>query len=161
TSIAQELASHLEKNAPNFVAWLARAQAEIVPALPADTLCTPFEYWVLRCHGFTPRADEAPSAGLAAAYALAGDMSPSADQPLWLAQLVHVAPARDGAALIPANELQITAEENAALYAAAAEFFDGSGFTAQPFDTMNWGLTPFKGYRPRCASPALVSTTSV
>ena len=160
-SIAQELASHLEKNAPQLVAWLARARAETIPARPADTLCTPFEYWVLRRHGFTPHADERPSAGLAAAHALASAIPAPPEQPLWLAQLVHVAPARDGAALIPANELQITPEENTALFDAAAEYFEGSGFTARPFDAMNWGLTPITGYRPQCASPALVSVTSV
>src|SRR5690606_15815907 len=80
---------------------------------------------------------------------------------LWLGQLVHVAPARDGAALIPANELEITQEEAAALYESAAPYIPESGFAAVPFDTQHWALTPPHGYQPDCASPALVSITSV
>ena len=160
-SIAHELASHFEKNAPHFVAWLSRAHAKTIPASPADTLCTPFEYWILERHGFKPGSQERASAGLAAAYALTSGVRAAPDQPLWLAQLVHVSPARDGAALIPANELEIEPEESDALYEAAAEFFEGSGFTAEPFDTMHWRLSPPSDYRPQAASPALVSITAV
>lgn len=160
-SIAQELAPHLEKNAPQLVAWLGRAHAKTISAPPADTLCTPFEYWILERHGFKPRLEERASAGLAAAYALTSGIPAAPDQPLWLAQLVHVAPARDGAALIPANELEITAEESDALFEAAAEYFEGSGFSAVPFDTTHWRLGPPLGYCPQAASPSLVSITAV
>lgn len=161
TSIAHELTSHLEKNAPQLVAWLERAQAEVIPASPEDTLCTPYEYWLLRRHDFSPLEGERSSSGLAAAYAMSSGLEAVMDEPLWLAQLVHVAPARDGAALVPATELEISPEENAALFAAAAEFFEGSGFSAEPFDDMHWRLIPPSEYRPVCASPALVSITSV
>ncbi len=160
-AIARELAPHLEKNAPRLAAWLARAHAEIIAAKPADTLCTPYEYWLLRHHGFAAGHGEVPSSGLAAVYALDTQAVSEPEAPLWLAQLVHVAPARDGAALIPASELEITAEESSALFAAAAEYFDGSGFEAQPFDTTHWRMLPPADYRPHCASPALVSITSV
>ena len=160
-SIAQELAPHLEKNAPQLVAWLGRAHAKTIPAPPADTFCTPFEYWILSRHGFTPGPGQRASAGLAAAYALTSGIDAAPDRALWLGQLVHVAPARDGAALIPANELEIEPEENAALFEAAAEYFEGSGFSATPFDALHWRLTPPPEYSPQAASPALVSITAV
>ncbi|NLC36555.1 MAG: hypothetical protein GX772_08965 [Alcaligenaceae bacterium] len=160
-AIAQELASHLEKNAPHLATWLAGAQADIIPAAPADTFCTPYEYWLLRRHGFKANDSQRPSAGLAAVQARNTGMAAAADAPLWLGQLVHVAPSRDGAAMIPGGELEITPEESAALFDSAAEYVTGSGFTATPFDTLHWRLTPPPDYQPACASPALVSITSV
>jgi len=160
-AFAQELASHVEKNAPHLAGWLSRARAEIIPAAPADTFCTPYEYWLLRRHGFEAGADERPSAGLAALLALDAGISAAPEQPLWLAQLVHVAPARDGAALIPASELEIRPEECAALFESAADYFPDSGFSFAPFATTHWQVTPPADYRPACASPALVSITSV
>lgn len=160
-AIAHELAPHLEKNAPRLATWLARAHADIISAKPAETFCTPYEYWLLRHHGFKAGNGESPACGLAAVYARDTQADFEPDHPLWLAQLVHVAPARDGAALIPASELEISPEESAALYAAAEEYFEGSGFAAEPFDTTHWRLHPPADYRPVCASPALVSITSV
>lgn len=160
-SIAQALTPHIEKNTPHLAAWLARAHAEIIPAAPADTFCMAYEYWLLRRHGFAANDGERPSAGLAAVLARETGQAVDPDTPLWLGQLVHVAPARDGAALIPAGELEITPEENAALFESAAEYFNGSGFAATAFDTQHWRITPPAGYQPACASPALVSVTSV
>ena len=160
-AIARELASHLEKNAPSLAAWLARARANILSAKPADTFCTPYEYWLLRHHGFAVEQGEVPSSGLAAVYARDTQAVSAPEGPLWLAQLVHVAPARDGAALIPASELEISPEESQALFTSAAEYFDGSGFDAVPFDTTHWRMVPPADYHPHCASPALVSITSV
>lgn len=160
-AIAPELANHIQKMAPRFTEWLGRAQAQIVPALPGDTFCTPYEYWLLRSHGYAADAGQRAASGLSAVLAHQSGTSVAADQPLWLGQLVHVAPARDGAALIPANELEITQEEAAALYESAAPYIPESGFAAVPFDTQHWALTPPHGYQPDCASPALVSITSV
>ena len=167
SAIAPTLVPHIEEKAPHLAAWLARAQAVEVKAAVADTLCTPLEYWWLRENHFEPRPGQVPSAGLAALHARDIEASSAPDggvvpeQPLWLAQLVHVAPARDGAALIPAGELEITPAESLSLFESAAEFFEGSGFHAAPFDTQNWRILMPDGYEPQCASPALVSTTSV
>jgi len=160
-AIAPELASHLEKKAPRFTEWLSRAQAHVMPAAPGETFCTTYEYWLLHYHGFTPDAQQRPAAGLSAILAHEAGAPVAAGEPLWLGQLVHVAPARDGAALIPASELEITPEESHALYDAAAPWLPDSGFAAVPFDTAHWALTPPPGYTPECASPALVSITSV
>ncbi len=160
-AIAQELASHMEKMAPRFTGWLERARVSTTSAKPADTFCTPYEYWMLQHRGFQALPDERAAAGLAALFALETDTPAAADESLWLAQLVHVAPARDGAALIPASELEIQADESAALFESARETFEGTGFCATPFDTTHWRIVLPDGYRPACASPALVSITSV
>src|SRR5690606_12111104 len=109
-AIAHELAPHLEEMSPRLAAWLARSYAAIISAKPADTFCTPYEYWLLRHLGFTAGDGESPACGLAAVYTRDTQADFEPDHPLWLAQLVHVAPARDGAALIPASELEISPE---------------------------------------------------
>ena len=161
-TIASELASHMEKSAPRYTGWLGRAQAVITVADPVKTFCTPYEYWLLQRHGFHAQGSQPASAGLAALFALESSSAvEDNDEPLWLAQLVHVAPARDGAALIPASELNITSDESTLLFEAARPFLADSGFVITPFDTTHWriGLPP--EYRPACASPALVSITAV
>ena len=167
SAIAPTLAPHVEEKAPRLTEWLRHAQAAETRAAVAETLCTPLEYWWLRENHFEPRPGQVPAAGLAALHArdigaqADAPSTPDAGQPLWLAQLVHVAPARDGAALIPAGELEITPDESLALFESAAEFFEGSGFDAVRFDTQHWRVAMPEGYDPQCASPALVSTTSV
>lgn len=160
-AFAHELASHLEKSSPQLAGWLASGRARTIPAVPTDTFCTPYEYWLLRRHGFQAGEGERASAGLAAVYARDAGIQVEAGQPLWLAQLVHVAPARDGAALIPATELEISPDESAALLSAASEYFPDSGFAVAPFDTTHWQVSLPADYRPVTASPALVSITSV
>lgn len=160
-AFAHELASHIERSSPQFASWLADGHAHTISAVPTDTYCTPYEYWLLRRHGFEAGAGERPSAGLAAVYARDAGVPTQADQPLWLAQLVHVAPARDGAALIPASELEISPDQSAALFSAAAEYFPDSGFSINSFDTMHWRVGMPADYCPATASPALVSITSV
>src|SRR5690606_13374949 len=159
-SIAHALTSHMAQQAPRFTGWLEHARAEVTPADPGQTYCTPYEYWLLRRHGFQAAGDQRPSSGLAALLALESN-DIVADDPLWLAQLVHVAPARDGAALIPASELEITPEENEALLESASGYFPDSGFSATAFDTQHWRIETPEGYQPICASPSLVSITSV
>ena len=167
SAIAPTLVPHIEEKAPRLAEWLRRAQAVQISAAAAETLCTPLEYWWLRENRFEPRPGQSPSAGLSALHArdigthagVHGNLDDN--QPLWLAQLVHVAPARDGAALIPAGELEIAPDESLALFESAAEFFEGSGFEATHFDTQHWRILMPEDYEPQCASPALVSTTSV
>ena len=116
---------------------------------------------MLRHHGLELQRQQAPSSGLAALYARAMGLKAEPATALWLGQLVHLAPARDGAALIPANELEITPDESVALFNSAAELFEGTGFEARRFDDLHWRIVPPDGFAPACASPALVSTTAV
>lgn len=151
----------MEEKAPRFTGWLAHSQAEIFSAAPAETFCTPYEFWLLRRHGFNAGPDNRASAGLGALLARQAGIAVAADQPLWLAQLVHVAPARDGAALIPASELEITPAESVALFESAADSLGDAGLAATPFDTAHWRLDLPPEWQPDCASPTLVSITSV
>lgn len=166
-AIAPTLTFHIEQKAPNLSEWLRHARPHEMQARAADTLCTPLELWWLQANHFTPKPGQAASAGLAALHALDTEVHQdritgiAQAEPIWLAQLVHVAPARDGAALIPAGELEISPAESVALFESATECFDGSGFRATPFDAQHWRIEMPTDYVPHCASPALVSVTSV
>jgi len=160
-AIAQALIPHMEEKAPRFTGWLGNARAELIPAAPADTFCTPYEFWMLGHHGYRAEAGKPAAAGLAALHARAAGTEADPAQPLWLAQLVHVAPAREGAALVPGTELEITPDESVALFESAAEFLEGTGFSAWQFDTQHWRIEPPAGYEPLTPSPTLVSITSV
>src|SRR5690606_7128776 len=83
------------------------------------------------------------------------------DQPVWLVELVHVSPSRDGAALLPASQLAITPEHSVALFESVLTLFAEAGFHLSPSGTCHWRITLPNGYAPVCASPALVSITSV
>lgn len=169
---AGALASHLTTAAPTLQRWMALGQARQLPAIAAQTGCTAHEQWRLAQHGFQPRENQNLSAGLGpllAARHLPPDQDAAAsdadtstpDTPIWLAELVHIAPSRDGAALIPAQHLDISAQDSAALLQSALPLFDGSGFSAQPHGHTHWRITPDAPLALRCASPDLVAMSTV
>lgn len=155
---ARELASYLQKTAPTLLGWMQRGRARSVSSDPAISGCTPYEHWQLDACGFQPSPGQNLSAGLGP-LRFHGDLP--ADQPVWLAELVHVAPSRDGAALLPSNTLNITPEQSVALFQSASELFQDSGFSLHPSDANHWRIELPAGWQPQCASPALVSVTSV
>src|SRR5690606_37868112 len=95
---ARELISYLPATAPTLLGWLERGRATTTPADPAKSACTPFEHWQLTRQGFHPEAGQNFATGLGPS--LASNVSKS-NQPVWLVELVHVSPSRDGAALLP------------------------------------------------------------
>ena len=155
---ARELTPHLQASAPTLLGWLRQGRARVTAADPARGGCTPYEQWQLLDRGFRPGAEQNFATGLGPLWAQ--DVAEQ-DQPVWLVELVHVSPARDGAALLPASELAITAEDSVALFDSVHGLFAEVGFLLQPSDARHWRITLPDGYAPACASPALVSITSV
>ncbi|HEU0231567.1 MAG TPA: hypothetical protein VFR20_13450 [Burkholderiaceae bacterium] len=157
---ARELAAHLPKAAPTLACWLGQSQARIFSTDPAGVRCTPYEQWLLHTRGFTPRNDQPLCAGLGPM--LANDGAPPDDEPIWLAELVHIAPSRDGAALLPARDLAIEPEQSVALFDAAQTLLPGSGFDMRRLGVEHWRVLPGDAASlPIAASPTLVSLTSV
>ncbi|MCC2596804.1 hypothetical protein LKR43_10680 [Pusillimonas sp. MFBS29] len=155
---ARELTSHLQTSAPTLSGWLQQGRARMIPADPAKSGCTPFEHWQLLAHGFRAEGEQNFATGLGPLWAQ--DVAEQ-DQPVWLVELVHVSPSRDGAALLPASELAVTPEHSVALYESVLDLFAEAGFHLSPSDTSHWRITLPEGYTPACASPTLVSLTSV
>lgn len=159
TREARELLPHLLKAAPNLVKWLERSYATRIVADPAQTYCTAWEYWHLLQHGFKPENGQVSSAGLGPMLAQATQTQ--SDDPVWLVELAHISPSRDGAVLIPASDLALTQEHSDALFQAAQPLFADTGFSIHPCSTLHWRVELPAGYAPLCPSPQLVSTTTV
>src|SRR5690606_15176777 len=123
---AAELIPHVQKAAPTFLKWLEQSHARCIAANPATTACTPYEQWRLNAHGFEPQAGQNLASGLGP---LLVPNSLEADLPVWVVELVHVSPSRDGAALLPATELRITQDQSVALFESVQELFAQSGFS--------------------------------
>lgn len=159
---ARELIPYLQKTAPTLFGWLEHAQARILDADPARTGCTPFEYWQLRARGFEPEDGQNFATGLGPMRASAlQNASVAPHDAVWLTELVHVSPARDGAALLPARELTITPEQSVALFASVRESFADAGFMLHEAGGDFWRVELPGSFRPQCASPVVVSLTSV
>jgi hypothetical protein len=158
---ARELASHLQKSAPTLVRWMEASRARAKDASPAQTGCTPYELWCLNTHGYTPDPGQNAAAGLGPLAAEAAEKTLPRDQPVWLGQLVHVAPSRDGAVLLPAAGLAITPGQSVALFESALALFADTGFGLDPLNDVHWRIRLPDSYAPRCASPELVSMTAV
>jgi len=157
---ARELAAHLPKAAPTLARWLGQGQARVFPADPARACCTPYEQWRLRARGFVPREGQPSSAGLGPL--LAGNPDAAGDEPVWLAELVHIAPSRDGAALLPARDLAIEPDQSVALFDAAQTLLPGSGFAMHRAGVDHWRVIPDDAATlPPSVSPTLVGLTSV
>ncbi|TAL91169.1 MAG: hypothetical protein EPN46_09325 [Candidimonas sp.] len=157
-SEARELAPHVLTAAPTLSHWLRLGRASTTLSDPAAAGCTCYEHWLLSTHGFKPAQGQNLSAGLGPLWA--GKVT-KRDQPVWLAELVHVAPSRDGARLFGANDLSIEPAESAALFDSAQDFFKDSGFSANPLSTQHWRITIDGNFAPVCSSPGLVSLGSM
>ncbi|WP_322995144.1 hypothetical protein [Castellaniella sp.] len=153
--VATELAPHLAQRAPTLAHWLGKGKPVISPSLAANTWCTPLEHWLLDAHGFIPAPAEHISAGLGPLRAPTLD-----DEPVWLAELIHMAPSRDGAALLPADTLAITTEQSEALWASAQAYLE-DGLQLEPLLTDTWRVRWPSNPTLPCASPALVAVSAV
>jgi len=138
------------------VAWMRAAPAQVERIDPAACGCTPFEAWQLRQAGFRPDAGQPLGAGMGPLHAgerRAGDPG----EPVWVAELSHVALGTDHASLLDPELLALEAEEGRALFEAAAPLFDGTQFRADMLSPRRWqiGLPP--GMAPRSATPQAVA----
>lgn len=156
---ARELLAHLQKAAPALIKWLERAHATRIVADPAQTYCTAWEYWRILQHNFTPAQGQVYAAGLAPLLLDVTELA--SGTPVWLLELTHVSPSRDGAVLIPANDLSLTPEQSEALFRSAQPLFTDTGFHLHSGSTTHWRVDLPSGYAPACASPQLVSTSTV
>lgn len=156
---ARELAKHLSSTAPTLAGWLAAGRATVSSVPVATACCTPFEQWQLQERGFVPRPGQALAAGLGPLW----QQSPGVDDntAIWLAELVHISPSRDGAVLLPASSLSINAEHSAALLQDAAKLFEDTVFSVHADTTERWRISAPADFSPAVPSPELVSITSV
>ncbi len=154
--VAAELAPHLAQRAPTLARWLGLGTPRSTACPAAESWCMPLEHWLLQARGFAPAQEEHISAGLGPLR-----LSDTDDAPVWLAELIHMAPSRDGAALLPADTLAITAEQSAALLESARELIEDSGIILTPDTPDTWRVRWPEPIHLACASPALVAVSAV
>lgn len=155
---AAELIPHVQKAAPTLLTWLEQSHARCLAADPATTACTPYEQWCLNAHGFQPETGQNLASGLGP---LLAPNRAAPHEPVWIAELVHVSPSRDGAALLPAIELGISQDQSVALFESVDGLFAQSGFSLRRTATERWSIDLPPDCVPASASPALVSISSV
>lgn len=160
--MAAELIKHLPTYAPNLVRYLDQCQSQLVRPTLDQTRCTALETWQVEQAGFsaaTAKHNAALALLLASTTEKKATITP--DTAFWLAELVHLAPSREGAALIPASELQISSEHSYELLKAAQELCQGTAFRLEPWSAQHWQLHSTIELPAVFASPQLVSRSAV
>lgn len=161
-SVATALAGPFAEHAPHLAAWLARGSAHVTTCHPEQARCTPWEAWQLNQAGFIPAPGQEWASGLGPWCAtVAGTSANTAlapDEPVWLAELVHMAVSTEGAALVPAERLDITQAESAELYRLVAQALPDSDFSLEPLSPTQWRVRPKVPVPSTLVSPALAAT---
>lgn len=162
-AIARELIKHLPQKAPALIQLLTQGTGTLSVRDPATDLCTPAQSWLLQAHGFTGDQAQHLSAGLAPLRLrqLKQIHSVAPDQPVWLAELVHIAPSREGAMLIPADQLALSESYSRALLQAIAPYLDDTGFQFEYLSPEWWRVTPPTDFTVQAASTELVSQSNL
>lgn len=156
---SRALIPHLEKTAPTFVSWLSKARASLRAADPAVSGCTAYEQWQLEDARFRPQPQQHLSAGLGPLWAT--DLPQAHDTPVWLGELVHMAPTQTSTAMLTSDQLYITPEQSVALFESALALFNDTGFKLHPCTDLLWRVEVPQHFAFPSASPALVASTSV
>ena len=161
-TIAAQLLKQLPEYANDLVQYLDRCQSTFTQISLGQSRCLASEVWQLEQAGFNASiAKHNAALALLLASKQQKLTTLATDQPFWLVELVHIAPSRDGAALIRANELDIQPEHSAALLASAQQFCEGTPFTLEPWSTTHWKLSSEENMDSTFASSQLVSRTAV
>lgn len=168
--VAAELAKLLPERAPTLHRWLLAGSAQPAAFDVRAQGCTAFESWQLQRAGYQPEPGLLQGAGLGPLLAAADEaraqpgrptqaapQSQTHGQPVWLAELVHLALGADQANMLDPGQMDLRAEETAALLDTARPLFDGTGFTVHALSPQRWRLSLPEGLRPQTASPQVVA----
>jgi hypothetical protein len=160
TSTAQSLIPYLAQRTPKLIQWFARSHARAEQVNLLTVACTATEYWALsHTRAFKPSANQNVSSGLGPF------LEPNIEQPdtpVWVIELVHVSPSQNGAALLTANQLEISQQESVSLFESARGVFLHYGYELRPGrHPARWIVTLPDGLYPASVSPALVANTNV
>jgi len=156
---ARALLPHLHEAAPTFTGWLAHGRARLQSVEPAVSGCTAYEQWQLERAGFKPDPQQNLSAGLGPLWASGSGLA--LDEPVWLAELVHMAPTQSSTAMLDSEALHITPDQSVALFESAQTLFEGTGFQLHHDSSGRWRIGVPASCAFNGASPALVAATSV
>ncbi|HYG45647.1 MAG TPA: hypothetical protein VEA17_22195 [Bordetella sp.] len=152
--VAAELARLLPQRAPVLHGWLQAGSARVAGFDPRLHGCTPFEAWQLEQAGYRPAPGAPMGAGLGP---LRGGKAAADGQPVWLAELTHLALGTDQATLLDPEQMDMRADESEALLLSARPSIEAAGFAVQALAPQRWRLRLPDGLAPATASPAAVA----
>ena len=152
--VAAELARLLPQRAPLLHAWLQAATARVEGFDARAHGCTPYEAWQLEQAGYRPAPGMPVGAGLGP---LRAGPAAADGEPVWLAELAHLALGTDQATLLDPADMDLRADETDALLQTARPSIEAAGFAVQPLSPQRWRLRLPQGLAPATASPAAVA----
>lgn len=160
---AQSLWPAVQEHAPNLCRWLANSQGQSVAHDPLRQRCSAYEHFQLLETGFQPQANQPLGAGMALILALQQGFGQQINKntDFWLAELIHLAPGREGASLIPARLLDISAEESAALFDSLQDYIQDTPFEFTPLSPTHWAVDSQQTLPPQTATVELAFETTV
>lgn len=161
-TIAAEIIKQLPHYAPTLLNYLDQSKSDMTAIDLSQSRCTAFEYWQVNQAQFSASTAKHNAALALLLAAQQQNLSKLAsDTPFWLVELVHIAPARDGAALIPAKDLLISQEQSHDLLRSAQALCEGTPFQLKPWSATHWQLLSDSDLPLSFASSTLVSRTTV
>lgn len=139
---AQALWPMMQTHTPRLCQWLAESRAQTIALDEPRGRCTAHEAFVLRQCGFKPQDKQSLSTGMALILALESPLWQQlpAENPVWVTELVHMAPGREGASLIPGRLLSIETDESQALLESVQSLLEGTDFHLHPLSNTRWLL---------------------
>lgn len=161
-SIAGELLKQLPQYASYLTSYLDQCQSTLHTVHLNESRCLATEYWQLNHLGFNASTAKHNAAlALLLASKQQNLTESSSNTPFWLAELVHIAPSREGAALITSPALELSSEHSNALLHSAQMLCEDTPFQLTPWSATHWQLHSDVPLHPTFASSELVSRTSV
>lgn len=162
SAIAPELLKQLPQYAPLLTRYLDSCQSKLTHIDTAQSRCTALEHWVVQ-QAFTPPQEAKHNAALALLLAQEQKklLPIEPNSAFWLVELVHIAPSRDGAALIGSQDLLLDSDQSAALLESAQSLCEGTPFSLHPWSDTHWQLHSDIELPPVFASSSLISRTAL
>ncbi|HLR30418.1 MAG TPA: hypothetical protein VK082_07550 [Paenalcaligenes sp.] len=160
---AQSLWPAIQEHAPNLCQWLASSRGQSVAHDPLRQRCSAHEHFQLQDAGFQTQSSHPLGAGMALILALQQGFWQQIKEKnnFWLAELIHLAPGREGASLIPARLLDITAQESAALLESLDDYIADTPFEFTPLSPTHWSVDCTETLPSQTATVELAFETTV
>ena len=129
-SVATDLSREIGQHSPTLIGLFERLMPRTVPLHPAQTGCTPAEYFMLAQHGWV---SETGSRAVGALASLQAEITSHANTG-WVAQMCVMSIGNEHVSLTLPDELELTREESARLMNDVLTLTPPFGFTLTPID---------------------------
>lgn len=143
---AQALWPAIQEHAPRLSRWLIRSQGQWYAHDALKHRCAAHEHYLLQHIGFKPLPQQPLGAGMALILALRAGFGQinKEKKHVWIAELIHLAPGREGANLLPARLLEIHSQESQDLLYSLQDYIQDTPFDFTPLTPTHWLVHSFE-----------------